>query len=416
MSRPPDLLPLSYDDPTKRSSGPFTRTYFLLRRRPYRVLLLILLALLALYFHTTLGTLRRDLIYLIRPIWDTPEAPFQIIPHYAPPVTGKPAWCALHGWQPRAPGSRPIIVDAVMISTELDMLEIRMREYAPFVTVFIVVEADLTLSGKPKPLWLKGDLERFERIANEHNAQLVYRQVTGLETDLPRGSFVNEIKQRVEISSILSDMRRSGHLPPDSLIIQSDVDEIISRQTLDLLTSCHGYPADLHLNVKNYRYGFSFPLNDGGYWRPRVVTVQEGDDFEVGYHHQRASDWMLADAGWHCTFCFSTLDEMRAKMMGYSHNDRVRSTRLLEERVLRDKVCKGEDPFGMWPVSGSSVTLARKLVVPLLSPNTDSFRLLFPSIASSQCAIQSLSYVAGQQPVHQEAISPLFSHSRGVAP
>jgi beta-1,4-mannosyl-glycoprotein beta-1,4-N-acetylglucosaminyltransferase len=344
------LLPLTYDAGPQQQSGPITRAYFLVRRRPKSFLLALILAVLVLFNLTAIGTYRRDFIYLIRPLWDHPERPFHIIPHYPPPVTGKRDWCRLHGWTPRPMAAeRPIIVDAIPISTELDMLEIRMREYAPFVKIFVIVESPMTFSGHTKPLFFAEQRDRFDRIAQEVGAKIVYGAVEGMKPNLPVGSFENEIKQRVTISQLLNGLRQRGEIMDGSLVIQSDIDEIISRQTLDLLTSCSGHPEQLHLNVKNYRYSFNFPLLDSGYWRPRVVTVNPGQ--EISYHHGRGSDTLLAGAGWHCSFCFSSLDEMRAKMQGYAHNDRVRHKSILDEKVLRGRVCSGEDPFGMYPVS-----------------------------------------------------------------
>jgi hypothetical protein len=46
---------------------------------------------------------------------------------------------------------------------------------------------------------------------------------------------------------------------------------------------------------------------------------------------------------------------MKAKMEGYSHNDRVRSEKLLKMDVLREKACNGEDPFDMYPVSSDQI-------------------------------------------------------------
>lgn len=356
-----NVLPLAYDEGSGGSAsrnGPITRTYLAIRRRPYRSLLLFFLFLLVLFNTTAIGTFRRDLIYLIRPLWDSPERPFNVIPHYPPPLTGKREWCRLHGWSARPMAvERPMIIDAVPISTELDMLEIRMREYAPFVKIFIVVESPRTFSGKSKPLFFAEQRERFDKIAEEGGARIVYSTVEGMEEDLPVGSFTNEIKQRVVIADLLNGLRKRGEIKDGSLILQSDVDEIISRETLDLLTSCADYPTQLHLNVKNYRYSFNFPLLDEGYWRPRVVTVTPGQN--INYHHGRATDWLLAGAGWHCSFCFPTLDDMRAKMMGYSHNDRLRNKGLLDEKTLRAKVCTGEDPFAMWPVSHCLLSLRR---------------------------------------------------------
>lgn len=351
-----------------------------------RVLAYLLLACLALlyWFATELGTLRRDFGYLVRPLWDRPEKTFKIVPHYAAPVgkwhvakgavvdeddlerKAREEYCALFGWQARPSGyggkvdDQPIIVDAALVSTELDMLEIRWKEYEPFVDLFIVVEANMTFAGTPKRKyfadeWLheEGQKERSNRFDFIPRHKILYLAVDGLLPDLSPGSFENEATMRQRITELFRDQASKGIIPSGSLILHSDVDEVISRDTLSLLSVCEGFPSRLHLNVKNYRYGFNFPLADDGYWRPKVVTYQpDADDDNLEYGHGRASDTILADAGWHCSWCFRTLEEMRLKMLGYSHNDRVRGRKdLLDWKMLRQRVCKGQEPFDMLPVS-----------------------------------------------------------------
>ena len=120
----------------------------------------------------------------------------------------------------------------------------------------------------------------------------------------------------------MTDILNGLDLPTGSLVIQSDVDEIISRDTLDLLSSCQGFQDTLHLNVANYRYDYAHPIPDQGYWRPHIYTTQSFDG--IAYFHGRGSNVMLEAAGWHCSFCFGNLEEMKMKMRGYSHNDRLR--------------------------------------------------------------------------------------------
>ncbi|ORY34294.1 glycosyl transferase [Naematelia encephala] len=344
------LLPLSLQDPSSPRRSYLSLVVSQVRRRPYRLVILLCLFLFILLNLHTLGTFRRDLIYLIRPIWDTPERAFTIIDHFPlPPGPDLPKpqliskWCQLHGWDTR-PDGPPRIVDAILFSTELDMLEIRMREYAKHVSTFIVVEANATFAGDPKPLHFAEHRERFNEIAAEAGGKVVYRSVLDLKKGQPRGSFVNEETMRRVVGDVLSELQ----LPKGSLVIQTDVDEIISRDTLNLLSSCHGFPPELHLNVKNYRYGFNFPIPDQGYWRPRIHTIT-AQETNVPYYHGRGGDTLLADAGWHCTFCFRTLVEMVAKMRGYSHNDRLRSEDLVDLKNLRHRVCVGKDPFNMFP-------------------------------------------------------------------
>ena len=355
-SDPPTILPLhTSPSPSRRSWRDHLCSPRSLLNRPrtrssLHLSLLILSLLLIVFFNShTLGTIRRDFIYLIRPIWDAPPPPWTIISHFPPPRSSSgrvdiDAWCGLHGWTSRQ--TKPTVVDAILLSTELDMLEIRMREYLPHVDIFVIVESDKTFAGQPKPTHFLDHRQRFADILQGTSSRLVYHKVEGLLPDRPSGSFENELTMRKAVGKVLTDL----NLASGSLVIQSDVDEIISRETLDLLASCRGFDRTLHLNVVNYLYGFNFPIPGEGYWRPHVDTTNGG---LIPYHHSRGSDELLDGAGWHCTFCFPTLDEMKVKMVGYSHNDRVRDHRLLDMSKLRGRVCNGEDPFGMYPVSQS---------------------------------------------------------------
>lgn len=222
-----------------------------------------------------------------------------------------------------------------------------MREYKDFVDVFVIVESDKTFSGTSKPLHYAENRHRFEGLLEGTKARIVYKSVEGLKENLPVGSFENEYQMRLAVSEVLTALQ----LSVGTLIVQSDVDEIVSKDTLELLSTCQ-VPDRLHLNVKNFRYGFNFPLNDEGYWRPHVSVVGgNGGGSGVGYTHGRVGDVLLENSGWHCTFCFATIGQMRQKMLGYSHNDRVRDTRIAEVESIRGRMCTGEDPFNMWPVS-----------------------------------------------------------------
>lgn len=224
-----------------------------------------------------------------------------------------------------------------------------MREYKDFVDVFVIVESDRTFAGTPKELHYAENRRRFEGLLTGTGGRIVYHSVEGLKEGLPVGSFENEYTMRMAVSDTLTNLR----LAPGALVIQSDVDEILSKETLELLSTCN-VPNNLHLNVKNYRYGFNYALKDEGYWRPHVAVTNGGS---VGYSHGRVGDVLLENSGWHCTFCFATIGEMRAKMLGYSHNDRVRDRRIAEVDSIRGRVCEGREPFNMWPVSHQLCTL-----------------------------------------------------------
>jgi beta-1,4-mannosyl-glycoprotein beta-1,4-N-acetylglucosaminyltransferase len=59
---------------------------------------------------------------LTRPVWEKPPKEFQIITHYHAPNVSMDILCKRHGWV-TIPKKR--VVDAILFSVELDLLEVR---------------------------------------------------------------------------------------------------------------------------------------------------------------------------------------------------------------------------------------------------------------------------------------------------
>lgn len=82
-------------------------------------------------------------------------------------------------------------------------------------------------------------------------------------------------------------------------------------------------------------------------WRASVALWNPAWSF---YRHSKSGERLLADSGWHCSFCFRTLKEYAAKMKGFSHSDRIGGRiDLLDPKRIQEVVCKGKDIFGMLP-------------------------------------------------------------------
>ena len=59
------------------------------------------------------------------------------------------------------------LFDCFLFNGELDMLEIRLNILAPYVDKFVILEGEETISGKPKPLYLDENQERFYRFSSK---------------------------------------------------------------------------------------------------------------------------------------------------------------------------------------------------------------------------------------------------------
>ncbi|KAI9474097.1 MAG: beta-1,4-N-acetylglucosaminyltransferase-like protein [Benjaminiella poitrasii] len=311
------------------------------------ILMVLLSSLLCLF--TLRPTLIVDLGYYTRPIWDKNPNEFQVIPHYYAEDVPLDDLCRLHDWQPKT-DTTARVYDAIIFSVELDILEIRIRELWEVVDVFVILESNATFTGKPKPLTFNAHKDRFAFASSK------IRHVTVDQYPLPsnEGPFFNEGQMRDAMNEALVE----AGVQTGDLVIMSDVDEIVRAQTLRVLKSCEGVPEKLHLQLKSYLYSFEFYLDLSSSWRAHVVKYVPGKTF---YTHGQISEYILSDAGWHCSFCFRTIEEFQFKMTSYSHSDRLRYPELLYPDRIQQIICSGEDIFDMPPEAYSYKDMISKL-------------------------------------------------------
>ncbi|XP_027358586.1 beta-1,4-mannosyl-glycoprotein 4-beta-N-acetylglucosaminyltransferase isoform X2 [Abrus precatorius] len=286
------------------------------------------MGIVCLYFHG------QKISYFLRPLWESPPKPFYEIPHYYHENVSMQTLCRLHGWRIRESPRR--VFDAVLFSNEVDILTIRWKEMYPYVTRYVILESNSTFTGLPKPLIFAGNRDNFRFV----ESRLTYGVIGG-RFKKGENPFVEEAYQRVALDRLL----KIAGIEDDDLLIMSDVDEIPSAHTINLLRWCNGIPSVLHLQMRNYLYSFEFFL-DNQSWRASVHKYQTG---KTCYAHYRQADVVLSDAGWHCSFCFRHISDFVFKMKAYSHNDRVRFAHYLNRNWIQDVICKGADLFDMLP-------------------------------------------------------------------
>ncbi|XP_022846556.1 beta-1,4-mannosyl-glycoprotein 4-beta-N-acetylglucosaminyltransferase-like [Olea europaea var. sylvestris] len=316
----------------------------------------------------------QKITYFLRPLWESPPKPFNEIPHYYHENVSMENLCKLHGWGIREYPRR--VFDAVLFSSELDLLKIRWKELYPYVTEFVLLESNSTFTGLSKPLVFAANQQQFKFV----ESRLTYGKVPG-RFRKGENPFIEEAYQRLSLDYLL----KQAGIQDDDLLIMSDVDEIPSRHTINLLRWCDDIPSILHLRLKNYLYSFEF-LVDYNSWRASVHRYQSG---KTRYAHYRQSDDILADAGWHCSFCFRRISEFIFKMKAYSHVDRVRFSHFLNPRRVQRVICTGADLFDMLPEEYSFKEIIGKMgpiphsysavhLPAYLLENADKYKFLLP--------------------------------------
>ncbi|KAK8933932.1 hypothetical protein KSP39_PZI015691 [Platanthera zijinensis] len=138
----------------------------------------------------------QKITYFLRPLWESPPKPFNVIPHYYHENVSMQNLCKLHGWGIRDTPRR--VFDAVLFSNEVDMLAIRWNELRPYVSEFVLLESNSTFTGKKKPLFFARNREKFHFA----ESRLTYGTVGGrfLKGENP---FVEESYQRVALDQLI---------------------------------------------------------------------------------------------------------------------------------------------------------------------------------------------------------------------
>ncbi|KAL3623655.1 hypothetical protein CASFOL_032471 [Castilleja foliolosa] len=342
-------------------------------RRKFLFLILLLLVPICIIVIFTHG---QKISYFFRPLWDKPPPQFEHIPHFYAENVSMDNLCRLHGWSLRSEPRR--VFDGIIFSNELDILEIRYNELNPYVTKFVILEANTTFTGIPKPLYYAANRNRFAFAEDKIVHGVFPGRVASLGSN--EDPFKLESEQRLAMNQLL---RRAG-ISTDDLLIMSDTDEIPSPHTVKLLQWCDGVPPVLHLELKHYMYSFEFPV-DYSSWRASIHVYNQWTQ----YRHSRQSDIILSDAGWHCSFCFRYLREFVFKMTAYSHADRVRRKEFLKYSRIQKLICTGDDLYDMLPEEYSFKDLIKKMgsipasasavhIPAYVVKNADKFKFLLP--------------------------------------
>jgi beta-1,4-mannosyl-glycoprotein beta-1,4-N-acetylglucosaminyltransferase len=284
-----------------------------------------------------------------RPIWGTSDKPtFQY--HVTNDGFETPGIsCVEMGWRSRF-GKPGKLYDTFIFSTELDLLEIRLRELSGIVDSWILVESDRTHTNLPKKLWWheQGRHEkRFERYLDRIESIVVRgKDIDRSKTFLRMGAYGLEAMQR---RAIMKGLHNRG-IQDGDVFITGDVDEIPNRATGLYLTKCDLFPQDITLHMPTFIGGFQFHSyeEDKRHAKARMYRKNRKNPQWVS-HHQKIGNFLMLHSGWHCSWCFKTLDQFRFKMDAGVHHDRsssnLNSPNYISDATINDRLSRGEPPL-----------------------------------------------------------------------
>lgn len=173
----------------------------------------------------------------------------------------------------------------VIFSTELDLLLVRLDELDPVVDKFFLLDSDTTFTGHSKPLLLPSALKT--PAFAPYLDKIVYATFKGHALERGEDPFHQEGQMRMKMTEILREhvASISQDVPPPVMIF-SDLDELPSRKTVQLLKTCE-FESPLHLGMRSFLY--SFEWEEGGEaesWRPQAWVWTERGRGPEEYYRQ----------------------------------------------------------------------------------------------------------------------------------
>lgn len=221
-----------------------------------------------------------------------------------------------------------MIYDCFSFFNELDLLELRLHELDKVVDYFVLVEATLTHSGNPKPLYYKENRNRFY----EFRHKIIHVIVDDMpftppeimmaiskrdRTWLAPGYQVedNWVRERYQRNQIMKGLIQCS---PDDIIIISDADEIVRPSVLESIYNVITDGSNCVMQTMNSYYMNVQCVN--GDWagskilRYKFITSPSEDRF-----HTPASN-VIYDGGWHMQY-LGGAEAIKTKIRSFAHQE-----------------------------------------------------------------------------------------------
>jgi beta-1,4-mannosyl-glycoprotein beta-1,4-N-acetylglucosaminyltransferase len=210
-----------------------------------------------------------------------------------------------------------MVVDAFIFYNEFDLLEVRLEELYSVVDKFVIVESNHKLSGHIKPLFFLENQHKYSKYLDKIIRVTCPDLHVSENTLDTTQSFENEINQREFIFEVIKDF------PEDSIIMISDLDEMPSRQSIELLKNSSLPVAFAHdffyYDYTSYKGKWT---GTKAFLKSTIVSKNQIQGTRNALTVDRAisQGYKVIDAGWHLSYFFD-LDGIETKIKSFAHQE-----------------------------------------------------------------------------------------------
>ena len=216
------------------------------------------------------------------------------------------------------------IFDVFPFNGEFGLLDLKLQTMGDWIDRFVLVEANRTFTGHPKPLYFRDAKDRYAAWGDK-----IVHVVVDSEPAFIQSAWAREYHQRDQGARGLS-----GLCAPEDLVLISDVDEIVDPAVLDSFRQPFAT-----IGMRTFLYFLNYErVGDRGV-RYKVGVVEARMLQAAGLSGLRVGMWAyserrLENGGWHFSSML-TPEDLELKVRSYSHEEHQRGAAPTYRKLLK---------------------------------------------------------------------------------
>jgi beta-1,4-mannosyl-glycoprotein beta-1,4-N-acetylglucosaminyltransferase len=250
---------------------------------------------------------------------------------------------------------KPKLLDVFLFYNELDLLKARLEYLGPLVDHFIISEANVDFSGRPKEFLLSQELVNTMPFANKiiyHREHLDLNSITWLFKKLKYRNRVTRYLWKIQDAQRNSTLTPLKPFNPNDIIIFSDLDEFPSEiaieQGIQALQASKPHDLEPHaysLDQTFYYYNLNNAAPDEKFYGSVMTTL---GTFRKHLPHRFRSgknDFEhIASGGWHFSY-FMDEEKILNKIYAISDVENLSAYKNITMEEIQQKILSGSDLY-----------------------------------------------------------------------
>jgi hypothetical protein len=231
------------------------------------------------------------------------------------------------------------IIDVFLFCNELDMLELRLMEHEE-VDIFVIVESRKTFTNLDKDLNYEQNKDRYKK----WHDKIIYLIIDSYDDSLKTAWDREHYTRNYGLDKIKNDLIDKKIITDDTLILSSDLDEIVNN---NILKTCKTLKFDNGkiLLMDFYYYNCNWKIQSN--WAlAKIINYKSLDKIYQGKLQNLRDNKglpIIYKAGWHLSY-FLTVEQISYKLKSFSHTE-FSGYQYTNYNNIEDAIRSGRDLF-----------------------------------------------------------------------